>query len=184
MRKKSLTVLVASTLCCSILFSSCIGSFSLTNKLLSWNNRIDSKFINELVFIAFWIVPVYEVSAIADLLVINTIEFWSGDNPVADAGKVEKVSTKNGEFLVETKENGYHIQKEGEESGIDLVFNQDDKTWNIETEEATTKLMSFTENNEVIMYLPDGDEMKVELNAAGVMAFKQAATNYSFFAAK
>ncbi len=106
MRKKSLTVLIASTLCCSILFSSCIGSFSLTNKLLSWNNRIDSKFINELVFIAFWIVPVYEVSAIADLLVINTIEFWSGDNPVADAGKVEKVSTKNGEFLVETKENG------------------------------------------------------------------------------
>ena len=54
MRKKSLTLLVATTLASSVLFSSCIGSFGLTNKLLSWNSNIDSKFVNELVFIAFW----------------------------------------------------------------------------------------------------------------------------------
>ena len=37
-----------------------------------------SKFVNELVFFAFWILPVYEVSGLADLLVLNSIEFWSG----------------------------------------------------------------------------------------------------------
>ena len=30
------------------LFTSCIGSFALTNKLLSWNNSIGSKIVNEL----------------------------------------------------------------------------------------------------------------------------------------
>ena len=93
MRKKSLTLLVATTLASSVLFSSCIGSFGLTNKLLSWNSNIDSKFVNELVFIAFWIVPVYEISALADVLVLNSIEFWSGSNPVADAGTVKTVYT-------------------------------------------------------------------------------------------
>ena len=76
------------------MFSSCIGSFRLTNKLLAWNQTIDSKFVNELVFIAFCIVPVYPISAMADLIVINSIEFWSGENPVADTGKVKTIEGK------------------------------------------------------------------------------------------
>ena len=90
MKKKSVTLLVAATLASSVLFSSCIGSFGLSNKLLDWNRNIDSKFVNELVFIAFWIVPVYEISALADILVLNSIEFWSGSNPMASIGEVKK----------------------------------------------------------------------------------------------
>ena len=89
---------MATTLASSVLFSSCIGSFGLTNKLLSWNSNIDSKFVNELVFIAFWIVPVYEISALADVLVLNSIEFWSGSNPVADAGTVKTINGKDGVY--------------------------------------------------------------------------------------
>ena len=85
---------MATTLASSVLFSSCIGSFGLTNKLLDWNRNIDSKFVNELVFVAFWIVPVYEISALADILVLNSIEFWSGNNPVADAGTVKTIDGK------------------------------------------------------------------------------------------
>ena len=66
-------ILLAGT---SLVFTSCIGSFGLTNKVLSWNRNIGSKFVNELVFLAFWILPVYEVTALADVLVINSIEFW------------------------------------------------------------------------------------------------------------
>ena len=101
MKKKSLTLLLATTVASSILFSSCIGSFGLTNKLLTWNRSIDSKFVNELVFIAFWIVPVYEISALADVLVINSIEFWSGSNPVADVGNVKTIDGKDGVYTVE-----------------------------------------------------------------------------------
>ena len=184
MKKKSLTMLVIATVSSSILFSSCIGSFSLTNKLLTWNRSIDSKFINELIFIAFWIVPVYEISALADILVINSIEFWSGENPVADAGTSKTVNTENGIYTVETKENGYHIQKEGEDTSLDLVFDQTDKSWNIETEGESTKLLRFEGDNDVVMYLPDGTEMNVELSNAGVLAFKQVANGYSYYAAK
>ena len=94
MKKKSLTLLVAATLASSVLFSSCIGSFGLSNKLLDWNRNIDSKFVNELVFVAFWIVPVYEISALADILVLNSIEFWSGSNPMASIGEVMKMPSK------------------------------------------------------------------------------------------
>ena len=184
MKKKSLTVLVATVLASSVLFSSCIGSFGLSNKLLDWNQNIDNKFVNELVFIVFWIVPVYEISVLADVLVLNSIEFWSGSNPVADAGTVKTIETKDGTYAIETKKDGYYIQKEGEEKGVDLVFNEADQTWSAEANGESVKLLQFKGDDEVVMYLPDGKEMNVELNQAGVFAFKQVAEGYSFYAAR
>jgi hypothetical protein len=184
MKKKSVTLLVAATLASSVLFSSCIGSFGLTNKLLNWNNSVSSKFVNELVFIAFCIVPVYEISALADLIVLNSIEFWSGSSPVADAGTVKTIDGKDGKYTVETKKDGYRIQKEGEEKAIDLVFNEADKSWSVEANGEATKLMKFADNDEVVMYLPDGKEMNVELSQAGVLAFRQAVNGSSYYAAK
>lgn len=184
MNKKSVTVLVATALAGSMLFTSCIGSFGLTNKLLTWNKSIDSKFVNELVFIAFWILPVYEISALADILVINSIEFWSGSNPVADVGTIKTIDGKDGIYTVETKANGYHIQKDGEEKGVDLVFNQSDQSWDVEANGETLKLLKFKGDDEVVMYLPDGKEMNVELNKAGVLAFQQVANGYAYYAAR
>ncbi len=184
MNKKSFTVLLAATLAGSTLFTSCIGSFGLTNKLLTWNRSIDSKFVNELVFIAFWIVPVYEISALADLLVINSLEFWSGSNPVADAGSVKTIEGKDGIYTVETKTDGYHIQKEGEAEGVDLVFNEEEQSWNVEANGESHKLLKFEEEDEVVMYLPDGKEMNVELSQAGVLAFQQVANGYAYYAAR
>lgn len=184
MNKKSFTVLVAAILAGSTLFTSCIGSFGLTNKLLTWNRSIDSKFVNELVFVAFWIIPVYEISALADLLVINAIEFWSGSNPMADVGSVKTVEGKDGIYTVETKADGYHIQKEGEEKGVELVFNEADQSWGVEANGETHKLLKFEGEDEVVMFLPDGKEMNVELSQAGVLAFKQIANDYSYFAAR
>jgi hypothetical protein len=65
-------------LCATMLFSSCIGSFRLTNKLKDWNGSIGNKWVNELVFLAMHIVPVYEVSIFVDAVVLNSIEFWTG----------------------------------------------------------------------------------------------------------
>ena len=36
------------------------------------------------------IVPVYEIAYLADALVLNSIEFWSGSNPTASIGDVYK----------------------------------------------------------------------------------------------
>ena len=88
MKKTYLSVALVIALATSMLTSSCIGSFSLFGKMRDWNEQVGDKFINELVFIAFWIVPVYEVAFMADFFVINSIEFWSGSNPVASGKKV------------------------------------------------------------------------------------------------
>ena len=71
MKKKSFTLLVVAAICSSMMFSSCIGSFGLTNKLLSWNKSLGNKFANEAVFFLFWIFPAYEVSLFLDTIILN-----------------------------------------------------------------------------------------------------------------
>ena len=119
MKKNRLTLVAAIFLSGTILFSSCVGSFGLFNRISSWNQSIGTKFVNELVFLALNIVPVYGVAYLADALVINSIEFWSGSNPMANAGDVKKVKGENGNYLVETLENGYSNTKEGEKATKD-----------------------------------------------------------------
>lgn len=61
----------------------CFGKFNLTRKLWGFNDTVsDSKWLKWLLFLAFTIVPVYSIAALADALVLNSIEFWSGQNPV------------------------------------------------------------------------------------------------------
>lgn len=182
MKKRSLTVLVVTALASSMLFSSCIGSFGLFNRLLDWNKNIDNKFVNELVFVVF--LPVYSVAMLADGLVLNSIEFWSGTNPVADAGTVKKIETKDGTYAIETKQDGYHIQKEGEKDALDLVYNEADQSWSMVADGDTTRMFKYIDGDEVVMYLPDGREMNVELTQGGVLAFKQAIQDASFYAAR
>lgn len=76
------------------LISSCIGSFGLWNSLKDWNQGVSNKFVNELIFLAFHIVPVYEIAYLADALVLNSIEFWSGSNPTASIGEVKQCKEK------------------------------------------------------------------------------------------
>ncbi len=95
----------------SVVLSSCVGSFSLFNRLVAWNQNVNDKFVNEVVFLALNIVPVYGVCYVADALVINSIEFWTGTNPMAKVGEVKKVKGENGDYMVETLKNGYYYQR-------------------------------------------------------------------------
>lgn len=62
--------------------SACWGGFNLTRKLYRWNGTMGDKWINWLIFLLLVIVPVYEICLVVDFLVLNSIEFWSGSNPV------------------------------------------------------------------------------------------------------
>ena len=87
--------------------SSCIGSFCLTNTVLDWNKRAtDNKFVNELIFIV--ISPAYAVCSVADLFVLNSIEFWTGEKVIANVGKTKDVMGKDGRmYAIKTLKNGY-----------------------------------------------------------------------------
>jgi len=182
MKKKFLFISAAAVLSGSILFSSCIGSFALSSKVLAWNKTIDNKFVNEVVFFALTIVPVYPVCLVADVLVINSIEFWSGENPV-EAGIVKQVQGENGIYTVETLDNGYDIKNE-EGNSMQLIYNQEDNSWSMVQDEQSVKLVQFTEDNKAIVYLPDGSTQKVELSAEGMLALRQSVNFGNHYAMK
>lgn len=61
--------------------TSCIGPNNLYDGIKSWNSRLsESKFVNELVFLAAYIIPVYPIALFGDLILFNSVEFWSGKN--------------------------------------------------------------------------------------------------------
>ena len=127
MKKITVNTIIALALG-SMCLSSCIGSFSLTNNVLNWNKRAtDNKFINELIFIV--ISPAYAVCSAADLLVLNTIEFWTGDKVIANVGKTQKVTGKDGRlYAIKTLKNGYEITDPAGEKSY-FVFNKKNKSW-------------------------------------------------------
>ena len=180
--KKGKLTLVAVVLSGSLLFSSCVGSFGLFNRLSSWNQSVGNKFVNELVFLAFNIIPVYGVAYLADALVINSIEFWSGSNPMANVGDVKKVKGENGDYLVETLENGYSITKEGETASMELIYNKELNTWNVVADGVSTELLQMNNDGTAQMTLPNGEEMTVTLDAQGVAAARQATMIGTYYA--
>lgn len=168
MKKLFLTVATAALLCSSL--SSCMGKFALTRNLYSWNEQISNKFINEIVFVAFWILPVYEVCAVADLLVLNSIEFWSGDNPMTSSTKT--IDTEHGRYLVKCDGKGYDIILESTGESYRLDFARESQTWSLQYEGKEYPLMTFVDDNHVSVPVPGDDWKTVELSQAGLMAYK------------
>lgn len=156
----------------SLMFTSCIGNFALTNKLMSWNNQIGNKFVNELVFICFWFLPVYEVTAMADLLVLNSIEFWSGTNPIAQGKSV--IDGKDGRYLVDCDGKGYTITSENDGSVVRLDFDSNDNSWSATANNETIKFMTVIDDSHVEMLTPSGEFRTVELSENGLMAYRSS----------
>lgn len=171
MKKWYLSVALVMALAGSMTLSSCIGSFALTNKLLNWNNQIGNKFVNELVFFAFWIIPVYEVTSIADVLVLNTVEFWSGTNPIACGTKV--IDGHDGRYLVECDGKGYTITSCNDGTVVRLDFDDSDRSWSVTFGDQTVKFMTFIDDTHVKMITPDGTMTPVELSQEGLMAYRE-----------
>lgn len=160
--KKFKGSVVVAVLCGSILFSSCIGSFSLFNKVKDWNMGLSNKFVNELVFIAFNIIPVYPVVGAVDVLVLNTVEFWSGRQLVS-----EDIKTIDG-TTVQRTENGYNITKDGET--VALVFNAENNSWGYQDGDNVKEVIRFNENGTATL----ANGKTVSVNAAGVMAARMS----------
>lgn len=182
MKKRALTFGIASVLALSLVSTSCIGSFALSNKLLSWNKQVGSKFINEVVFFAFWILPVYEVAGLADVVVINSIEFWSGTNPMASTG-TKTIQGEKGKYMVSCDKDGYTITSESDGKSMRLDFDSESNSWCVNTGNESYKILTFIDDNHVAVPDCNGKEMIVELSNDGVLAYKQhTATHSNLFA--
>lgn len=161
--------LVAVLLSMSLILSSCIGSFNLTNKVKDWNEGLGNKFVNELIFIGLHIIPVYELTIMADILVLNSIEFWTGSSALSKKENSTKIvkNQKGEDVAITSCADGYIITGANEE--IKLQFNEADNSWSVASNGEVTKLLTIdAENNQAELYLLNGETMNVELNAEGM----------------
>ncbi|MDY8135041.1 DUF3332 domain-containing protein [Aquimarina sp. 2201CG5-10] len=164
---KKLTVCIL--LSTSILFSSCLGSFSAFNGLRDWNDGLtDSKFLDNLIFWGLNIVPVYGLFVLGDVLIFNVIEFWSGSNPIAmkEGDREIQVVEKEGNTyeMIATKNRLQIKIIDGDRKGekLDLVYSPSDKSWSaIKPNGEVIKLSSFEEGFYVV-HLPDGEKVKID----------------------
>jgi hypothetical protein len=86
------------------LSAGCFGKFQLTRKLYDINQSIDEKYVRSA---ATWLFVIpYAVTGLLDFVVFNVIEFWTGENPVAEA-KVTKVYAQgNGRTILTLSRDG------------------------------------------------------------------------------
>ena len=139
-KKMMRTIAVILTL---MMLSGCMGHSALTSKVLRWNlETAESRWGREGVFLGLWITLVYPVCFILDLLIFNSIEFWTGENsingnsPVVDMPKAEvKKLGMNGidrarvERLSETKANLYIDFTNGDSATFDVI--RDDSNYSV-----------------------------------------------------
>ena len=72
-----------------LLATSCYGPFNLTRRLYHWNGQIAGKWEKEFMFLVLAYVPVYGLTVLGDAIVFNSMEFWTGKNPVDAPGRAQ-----------------------------------------------------------------------------------------------
>lgn len=153
----------------TLLSTSCLGSFSAFNSLRDWNDGVtDNKFLDNLIFWALNIVPVYGLFIAGDVLFFNVLEFWTGDNPIAMADdEIETQYAKvNGEDVKMTAtKNKFSIEilsgeKEGET--LEMVYTPENKTWNAVDENGELIKLASMKDGFYMVYTPEGDAIEMD----------------------
>jgi hypothetical protein len=82
----------------------CFGSFNLVRKVYQFNKQASpDKWVRWLVFLVLNVIPVYGFAAFFDAVIANSLEFWTGENPVvSDIGRERVVYGATGEVAYTT----------------------------------------------------------------------------------
>lgn len=112
--KRSFVQIVSSVLVVALLLTAfgCYGSFNLTTKVYKFNGRLGDQWVNELGFIVMATVQVYTVSALIDGLILNSIEFWTGKNPVVvNNDGIQTINLSNGQLVLNSANEVYELKQ-------------------------------------------------------------------------
>ncbi|WP_288287537.1 DUF3332 domain-containing protein [uncultured Prevotella sp.] len=165
----------------SFLCSSCIGSFSLFNKYEKWQCTMTSnKYVNGIVGLILQPI-VGGVCLFVDAVVLNTIEFWTGSNPMA-INKVQTVKGQDGRYYaVKTLKNGYEVKAP---NGEVTLFIHDSKTesWSISQNGVTKEIIRFNADGTIQASLQNGEKLTVTNDQAGMQKVREAVYNDNCFA--
>ena len=165
----------------SFLCSSCIGSFSLFNGYEKWQcNMTSNKYVNCIVGLILQPI-VGGVCLFVDAVVLNTIEFWTGSNPMA-VNKVQTVKGQDGRYYaVKTLKNGYEVKAP---NGEVTLFIHDSKTesWSISQNGVTKEIIRFNADGTIQASLQNGEKLTVSNDQAGMQKVREAVYNDNCFA--
>jgi len=116
-------MLASLTAVCVMGMSGCVSGphgFELTKSVYKWNKSLDNEWVQELVFIVANIVPVYGISVLVDAVVLNSIDFWTNENPMLtttiemDGKTVVMTKQDDGSILVSSDAGAVRLVKEGD----------------------------------------------------------------------
>jgi hypothetical protein len=160
----------------SLFQSGCFASFPLTSNIWEWNDSVDGKFVNLLIFYAFVIIPVYELALLADIIVFNSIEFWTGKDPLAmKKGEEDNkiVMTEDKTYRITARKNQFEIEQlKGPEQGekMWLNFYPQENAWYVKTADKNIKLAEYETSanglfDQVNLFKPNGEKISVNAYA-------------------
>lgn len=161
-----------------------IGSFGCLNKMLEWNEGMtDNRYISAL--IAVVIGPIeFMVGGFLDIVIFNTMEFWTGSNPVA---ATQIVQGQDGRLyaIAPNAEGGYIVTCQQTGQQVEYLFDAQTHTWSLRCEGETMELFTMTAPDEAQVRIPGSDDlMAISLDEQGILALEAAFGSDTMLAAK
>lgn len=165
---KTFVLLAVLTSFLAVSLFGCYGNFTLTRKLYTWNGTLGDKFVNNLVFwILLWI-PVYSAATTIDFVVLNTIEFWTGANPMAmNTGEevIKYAQNDDKTFKITISQNNILVEEIiGANAGqqVELKYDPAVSSWYMVTQDQNVKIATM-EGNQMNLIYPSGNTLSIDL---------------------
>ena len=119
------------------------------------------------------------------MLIFNTVEFWSGSNPLAkNVGKTQQVMGQDGKYYaVKTLQDGYEITKPDGEM-LKFLYDKETDSWSQVENGQTKEIFRFNADGTVKATLPTGEQMDVTLNEAGLYKVRTALGDGNYWACR
>jgi len=124
----------------SLFASGCYGPFNLTRRLYRWNEQVGTKWEREFVFVLLAWAPVYAITMLGDAIVFNSMEFWTGKNPVdapsmrSDLPQTKRIARGTAEAILTYTPTTFQVQQfqQGQPAGSLRITQREDLAmgWN------------------------------------------------------
>ena len=162
---KRIISLVLSIAIAMVSLQGCYGKMALTRKIYQANGSVHDKYLRSLVSWVFIIVPVYGVSALADFILFNTIEFWSGTNPVAEGEKSFRYTENGDGYRINARKSGntvtYVVDRYRGERHLDTLSIE----WDTKSGNSTARLVD--NGGAVTRYVAVQDNGSIRVSSTG-----------------
>ena len=166
--------LTAAVVLIAFFTTGCTGSFNLTRKVYNFHRSQADKWSDELCFLLVALLPIYGLATFADAIVFNSIEFWTGKNPVdmsANPSTTRVVQNGNDKYRMSfnAKTNQVTLTSLAQGNNHGIIFERSDTTITAKNESGKV-LYSSVQNQDGGVSIYDGSGKLVKNYPAGQIA--------------